>query len=523
MKFCFDDFILDRERFVLRRAGETVHTEPQVLELLVFLIENHGRLVSRSELLESIWHGRVVSDSALSSRIKIARQALGDDGKSQKYIQTIHKKGFTFSSDVTVHKTTGSNRRSVSESSHADAITSSGSSDRKPTIAVIPFHNLSPGLERQYISDGITEDIITALSKVSKLITVVYPASSGEDETIQDKLSIAARVNIDYLLEGSVRSEAGELRITCRLIQVATAQHRWAQRYDRKNSDIFELQDNITKEVVSALQVELTEGEQARLGSRGTDNSVAWQLTYEALVLVLAHRQDTVRRGIELLEEAVRFDEDYILAWNTLATGYWKELIEGWSQSRERSLSRAIKCSDKALKLDPEDSRSLASRSLIEITRRNFDKAIELAEQALEYANSDANTIALASITLRACCKPQMSIRYTQKAMRLCPIYPAWYPYGIAICYWMLGQFDEAFENIQEAVRIDPGLSLNYFVLVLLYMETGQLLKAKECVEKIYQADPGFSASVFIRGLPFGDPAIEKRRSDLLKQAGLLD
>lgn len=164
--------------------------------------------------------------------------------------------------------------------------------------------------------------------------------------------------------------------------------------------------------MVSALQVELTEGDQALLASRGTENIKAWQLTYEAVVLVLAHRQDSVRRGIELLEEAVRLDDSYTLAW---------------------------------------------------------------------------------------------------------------YPYGIAICYWMLGKLDDAFTSIEEAVRIDPGLSLNYFVLVLLYTETEQPQKAKECIEKIYRADPNFSASAFIESLPFGDPKVEKRRADLLRKAGMLD
>ena len=523
MQYQFDDFTLDTERFQLTLYGEAIRTEPQVMELLIFLIENRGRLVSRIELNDSVWNGRVVSDSALSSRIKIARKVLGDDGRKQRYIRTIHKKGFTFPSEIAVHETAGADCRPDIGSTASNQVSDSISADRKPTIAVIAFNNLGSDPEKQYISDGITEDIITALSKISKLVIMVYPSSSEEEETITDKLSIARSLGIDYLLEGSVRSEGENLRISSRLIEVACAQHRWAQRYDRKNSDIFELQDNITKEVVSALQVELTEGDQALLASRGTDNTKAWQLAYEALVLVLAHRQDTVRRGIELLEEAVKLDKKYVLAWNTLATGHWKEYMnQDWSRSRQQSLACAVECSDKALSLDPQNARSLASRSLITITQGKFDEAFDLANKALRFANSDANTIAIAGITLRACCKPEMSIKYTQKAMRLCPIYPAWYPYGIAICHWMLGQLDDAFKSIEEAIRIDPGLSLNYFVLVLLYTESGQPKKAKECVEKIYQADPGFSASVFIESLPYGDPVIEKRRTDLLRKAGLL-
>ena len=524
MQFEFDNFTLDTKRFQLLRSGEAVHTEPQVLELLIFMIENRGRLVSRVELNDSIWDGRVVSESALSSRIKIARQILGDDGRTQRYIRTIHKKGFTFTPEVEVRELDCANGSSDNGPEQPDEIPDQLAAKPKPSISVITFGNLDSDPKNQYIPEGISEDITTALSKISKLMVMTFPSSSQEDESIADKLDIARKLGIDYLLEGSVRSEGENLRISARLIEVATAKHRWAQRYDRQNSDIFELQDNITKEVVSALQVELTEGDQALLASRGTDNITAWQLTYEAQVLILTHHQDGVRRGIELLEEVTTLDPGYALAWNTLATGHWKEsLNEGWSQSRQQSLALAIECSDRALSLDPRDARSLASRSLIAITQRKFDEALDLANEALRIANSDANTIALSGIALRYCCKPEMAIRYTQKAMRLCPIYPAWYPYGIAICEWMLGKLDDAFSRIEEAIGIDPGLSLNYLVLAMLYSETDQTRKAKECVEKIYAIDPNFSASTFIESMPFGDPMIDNRRAYLLRKAGMLD
>ena len=523
MQFEFDDFNLSTERYQLMRNDEVVRTEPQVMELLIFLIQNRGRMVSRSELNDSVWHGRVVSESALSSRIKIARQALGDNGRKQHYIRTIHKKGFTFNADIDVKEATDVDV-SVSHDSVAEAeVPDKLCADRKPSIAVISFDNLGAEPTKQYICDGISEDITTTLSKISKLMVMVYPASIQASETLAEKLEISRKLGIDYLLDGSVRSEGEELRISARLIDVSSAQHRWAQRYDRKNEDIFELQDDITKQVVSALQVELTDGDQALLASRGTEHLQAWQLVIEALALILTHRQDSVRRGIELLEEAVKLDDQYLLAWNTLATGHFKEAMnEGWSPSREQSLVLAVDCSDRALSLDPQDARSLSARSLIAISQHNFNEAFKLAEKALSLANSDANTIAISAITLRYCCKPEMAIKYTQKAMRLCPIYPTWYPYGIAICQWMLGNLDQAFKSIEDATRIDPGLSINYFVLVMLYTETDQADKAKECVEKLYQADPGFSTAAFIDSVPFGDPVIEKRRADLLRQAGLL-
>ena len=524
MQYHFDDFKLNTDRFQLMRNDDVVRTEPQVMELLIFLIENRGRLVSRVELNDNVWHGRMVSESALSSRIKIARRALGDSGRLQRYIRTIHKKGFTFDSDVEVKEISDVDSTLESAMAPTNKIAETNSTERKPSIAVIAFSNLGSDPEKQFIADGITEEITTALSRVSKLMVIVYPSTSKEEESFAEKINIARKFDIDYLLDGSVRAEGENLRISSRLIEVESAHHRWAQRYDRKSSDIFELQDNITREVVSALEVELTEGDQALLASRGTENIKAWKLTSEAVVLVLAHRQHTVRKGIELLEEAVSLDNEYGLAWNTLATGHWKESMnENWSQSRDHSFELAIESSNNALAIDPENARSLATRSLMALTERDFDGALDMAVKALNYANSDANSIAIAGITLRYCCKPEMAIKYTQKAMRLCPIYPAWYPYGIALSQWMLGNLDDAFESIEEAIKIDPELSLNYLVLTMLYAETGQTELAADSVDKIFRADPSFSVTTFIDTIPLGDPAVEKRRIDLFRQSGLLD
>ncbi len=323
-------------------------------------------------------------------------------------------------------------------------------------------------------------------------------------------------MGVRYLLEGSVRNEGKRLRISSRLIDVNTGQHLWGNQYDREDQAILEMQDDITKQIVSALQVELTEGDQALLASAGTNNIQAWKLTFEGQALVLAHRQDSVRRGIQQLEEAVALDKNYILAWNSLATGHWKEAIsKGWSRSPAQSMENAIAASDKAMALDSVNASTLVARSLIFVSQRKFDEALRLAEKSLLYANSDANTIVIACITLRACCKPETAIKHTLKAMQLCPIYPAWYPYGIAVCYWMLECFDKAKAMAEEAVAIDPDLSLNFLILAMIYQETGKKQQALEAFERLRLLDPHFSTSAYFDGVPFSDEAIELRRRNI--------
>lgn len=522
MQYSFDTFLLDTERFEISQQGSVIHVEPQVIELLLYLIENPGRLVSKEELNQSVWGGRVVSDAALSSRIKLARQVLGDDGRRQQYIRTIHRKGFSFEANVEDCASKAGNHTISNIDSSYNGRYRKHNSGSGLSIIIMAFTSLSATPDHQYIADGITEDIVTTLSKISKLVVLTHPAILNPESIDKNSLDIARDLDVSYVLEGSVRSDGQRLRISVRLIETKSGRHIWADSYDREFRDIFELQDNVTKEVVSALQVRLTEGDEALLASRGTDNVEAWKLTFEAQASVLAHRQDSVRRGLEQLQRAVDMDKNYVLAWSTLGTAHWKESVSrGWSNSRAQSLELAVWASDQALTLEPDNASTLAARSLIFVSKGDFEEALSLAKKALHYANSEANTIAIASITLRACCEPEMAIQHTRQAIRLCPVYPAWYPYGIGICYWMLGRFDEAMASVKEAISIDPKLSLSYFILAMIYTEIGETQLTQEAVEKVRSIDPHFSTQAYVEGLPFKDEDLQARRARLLKKAGM--
>ena len=525
MLYSFDQFVLDTRRFELSENGNAIHAEPQVIELLTFFVRNSDRLITRDELIESVWKGRVVSDSAISGRIKVARKILGDNGREQKYIRTIHKKGFSFVAHPQAQDTASVNPE-VGEDPISDLHLDTGINRRgqnpKPSLGVLKFTNLSEDIERDFFADGLTEDLITTLSKISKLIVVAHPEPLQTGNNAVNAARAGVELDVRYILYGSVRNDGKRLRISVHLVETISGQYLWTQRYDCLNREIFDLQDEVTKAVVSALQVELTEGDQALLLSRGTENIEAWQLTFEGQAAVLEHHQDRVRRGLQQLERAVSLDKNYALAWSALGVAHWKEsLNEGWSDSRKTSLQLSVEASDRALALEPKNAAILAMRSLILVSQRNFDKALELAKQALYYANSEANTIALAGITLRACCQPELSIMHTRKAMELSPIYPAWYPYGISICYWMLGELDLAIELGLEALEIDPGLSVTYFALAMIYAESGQIQKAQDAVKSLLLIDPNFSSRALMQGMPFSDPTIAARRESALKKAGM--
>ncbi len=266
----------------------------------MFPIENRGRLITKKELNQNIWGGRIVSDSALSSRIKIARHALGDNGRKQKFIRTIHKRGFSFIGEVEdkACNKSGSIRadqegiNGKSTSSVFDGMPSSATDETRPAIAVLPFSSSGGDPEQDYLATGITEDIVTTLSKISKLIVVTYSTISPQNPV--DIKQVGRELEVGYILEGSVRSDGNRLRMSAHLIDVGNCHHIWAERYERKNMDLFNLQDEVSKEVVSALQVELTEGDPALFASRGTANIEAWKLTFEGEASVLEHRKDSV-------------------------------------------------------------------------------------------------------------------------------------------------------------------------------------------------------------------------------------
>ena len=525
MRFHFDQFALDTERFELSANGMPIRAEPQVIELLIFLVQNQGRLVTRDELIRTIWKGRIVSDSAISGRIKMARKALGDNGRQQKYIRTIHKKGFCFTAKGEIEDITGSSSDADGRDDwHPRELAPPGARRRtaKPSIGILKFTSPGGAPEQRVFADGITEDLITTLSKISRLTVVAHPDIPGAEMNVVNARQAGEQLNVHNVLFGSVRSDGDRLRISVHLVDTQSGHYVWTQRYEGSNRKLFELQDEITKEAVSALQVELTEGEQALLLSRGTADIEAWQLTFQGQAAVLEHHQDSVRRGMRQLERAIELDENYALAWSSLAVAHWKESVNiGWSESREVSLRLATEASDRAMALEPDNAGILAMRSLILISRREFDAALELAHRALHLAGSESSTIALAAITLRYCCKPQQAIAYTRKAMQLCPVYPSWYPYGIAICYWMMNDLEAAAEYLEEALEIDPKMSLSYVVQVMIHAETGDLQKARAAVAAILEIDPKFSSQAFMQGLPFSDPQVEARRKRALTKAGM--
>jgi len=391
----------------------------------------------------------------------------------------------------------------------------------KPSIAVLPFTNMSDDQEQEYLSDGISEDIITELSKISKLFVVARNSTFTYKGRAVDIKQVSREQGVRYVLEGSVRRSGDQLRITAQLIDATTGDHVWAQRYDRIVQDVFALQDEITREVTSALQVELTDGEQARLWASGTQNFEAWEIVIQIPELIYSHRKEHILMGRRLAEQALLLDKNYGAAWAMLGLSHWEEAFNGWSENPEASLNLAIDAAAVSQSIDDSNPDTYALLTWIHLSLRKYDQAFDLAQQAMVLGPNNSFVVGVASDVAMFCNRPHDMIVLLNKAMRLCPIYPAWYPSSMAWAYLLMDRREDAIASARTSIDIDPDYPFNYMVLAIAFAELEREQEAHTAVENLLRIDPKYSLRTFSECQPFRDAEVLDRHIEGLRKAGL--
>jgi adenylate cyclase len=355
--YLFEEFRLDTDRRELCRGASPMSVEPKVFDLLEYLIRNRDRVVSKDDLIAAIWNGRIVSESALTTCINAARTAIGDTGEAQRLIKTLPRKGIRFVGSV------GEKEEKPPVMPPAPAasslLRSSPAIPGKPTIAVLPFTNMSGDPEQEYFSDGITEDIITDLSKVSTLNVLSRNTTFTFKGKAVEISQIAERLKVSHVIEGSVRKAGGRVRISAQLIDASTDTHVWGERYDRDLNDIFALQDEIAQTIVAALKIKLLPEDKEAIESRSTKDLNAYQL-YLLARFYKEHYHDTrpLKIARNFCRRAVEIDPDYARAWALAAICEAALFMLGASE--EAGLSAA----EKALSLDPTLAEAYAAKGL---------------------------------------------------------------------------------------------------------------------------------------------------------------
>jgi adenylate cyclase len=396
----------------------------------------------------------------------------------------------------------------------------------KPSIAVLPFDNMTGDPEQEYISDGITENIITALSKISEMFviarnsTFIYKAKPVKIKQVSEELGVR------YVLEGSVQKEDDRIRITAQLIDATTGHHLWSERYDRDLKSLFALLDEITKEIVTALDVKLTHGEQARIWHRGTDNFEAWEYAVRGVSLYWRFTKGNIAKARELFKKAVDLDPMYTWAWTMLA---WTHLVDarmGFSQSPVESFKRGDELAQKALALNDSDPDVNAQLGRIYLSKRQYDKAIATGKKAITLGPSNAYAHFLLGQTMFFAGKGEEAIPLFQKAMRLHGPYGSAYPLlFLGISYHMLGRNEEALPVFKKLLDRSRKGELPEFIvhmnLAAVNIGLGREEEAHKHASEVLRLNPKFSLKWIRKVDYFKDPAHLEQRLEPLRKAGL--
>ena len=524
MTLSFGEYEIDFERRELRRAKTPVHVEPQVFDLLVYLVQNRDRVVSKEDLIASVWGGRIVSDSTLTSRINAARNAVGDSGKDMKLIRTIARKGLRFVGTVRVQP--NGDEPAQATAPPPDQIREQTRPalplPDRPAIAVLPFTNMTGDPAQEYFSDGISEDIITALSKLRWFFVIARNSSFIYKEKAVHMKQIAEELGVGYVVEGSVRRGGERVRITAQLNDVATGSHLWAERYDRDLADVFAVQDEITEAIVAAIEPQLYAAENFRAKRKPPDSMDAWDLVMRAL----SHywrvtRQDNVVAQA-LLEKATAIDPNYGQALGVLATTHTFSAHMGWADMAKVA-PIAERAALAAILADGEDPWAHHALGCVYLFSRRFDDSLAEFEMALRLNPNFSLAQGYYGLALSYCGRWEEADVAARRALRLSPRDPfsAVY-YGIAAYAQFSGRnYDEAIRLSREGIRQRNDFVGAHRVLTAAAGMAGQANIARVALRELRRAQPNISLDWIASQMPIKVEADREHYLEGFRRAGL--
>jgi adenylate cyclase len=391
----------------------------------------------------------------------------------------------------------------------------------KPSIAVLPFVNMSEDPKQEFFSDGITEDIITALSKTPRLFVIARNSTfiyKGKPKKVQE---VAEELGVRYVLEGSVRKSENKVRITAQLIDALKGTHLWAEKYDRNLKDIFAIQDDITRQIIAALQVKLTEGEQARIWSRGTQNMKAYEKALESLEHFRRFNPDDFILCRKKAEEALALDPNYPFAVALLAWSHLAEVWNGWSKSPGDSMKKAVELGQKTLALDENYEGAHSLLGSIYLVQRQWDKAIEAGQRAVDLSPSGADANGIFGITLRYVGRSKEAILLFNKAIRLNPSAPNWLYHNLGAAQISVGNYQKAVTSLKRVIEKNPKHIPARFYLIVAYSLSNQDEEAKIQVGEYLKLRPSANIGNERKRLPFKNETDLKLIVNALRKAGL--
>ena len=467
-------------------------------EVLRYLVEHPCRVISKQELLDAVWPDVTVGDDSLTQCVTEIRRVLGP--VSRDILKTVPRRGYT----LNVEAPASDEGTPRPETPDALPLPS------RPSIAVLPFNNFGGLPQEDYFSDGISEDIITELSRFSELFVIARNSSFQYNGKSADIRQIGRELGVRYVLEGSVRRDASRVRITAQLIDAETRMHLWAERYDRSFEDALAVQDEVARQIVSVLAIQVKKAESQRVIAKPPQTWQAYDYYLRAIDHVTAYHssydKETLFRGRRLLQQALAIDPTYARAHATLSSCYISQWIHRWDDDCPwtEALDRSYQAARESVRLASELPEGHVALGQVLIFLRQYEGAIAAVERAI-ILNPNLTSFRFAYTYILAG-EAARAAQLLQAHMRLDPFYEPNAPMALGFAFYMLQRYEEAVVLLQQAVSRAPEMAHGLYVLAMTYAKLGELDKAKPVVEKALRIEPWYKISQSLTARYFKRP-----------------
>lgn len=485
MRYLFEGYALDTDRRELHRGSEAVSIAPQEFDLLDYLIRNRDRVVSKDDIIQTIWKGRAISDTALTTRLNAVRTAIGDSGEAQRLIKTLPRRGFRF---------IGQLREGTESAGDGAALQQTLALPDKPSIAILPFANLSSDPEQDYFADGVVDDIITALSRFKSVFVIARNSSFTYKGKAVDLKQVGRELGVRYVLEGSVRKAADRVRITCQLIDATAGIHLWADRYEGGLGDIFALQDEITVNVIAAIAPKLLQAE-IDLAARRPNDLSAHDHYLRAHPHYYTMTRDGVAEAVRLLNRALEIDPRYSAAASLAILCHTLNLLQGWSADPAFDAKEATRLSQLVLSIDENDPETLACVGWAKtFISHDTISAAEMVDRAVALNPNSAIAWSYRAFVYIYAGISDEALRSYEQTLRLSPLDPMRYFViaMIGLAYLGLGRFDEAVIEARKSIGQHPDFMPAHCCLASALAHLGKKAEAAGILEQVRRLRPDF-------------------------------
>ena len=528
MIFRFADFEIDIARHELRRGEDLVSIEPQVFDLLVHLLRNRNRIVNKSELVDAVWMGRIVSEATLSSRISAARQAIGDNGADQELIRTYYKRGFRFVGSVDDTQLSQGlptvdapqNPVSICGTVTAPAVTLSD----RPSIAVLPFQNMTGDPGQDCLADGLTEDIITGISRQQWFSVVARNTSFSFRGEATDVRKVARELGVRYVLEGSLRTAGGRVRVSAQLIDATKCVHVWADRHDSAFISGFDHQDEITSRVIDSVKSHIILAEAARLRREPLQNSEPCDLVMQALPHIWRMSASEQRAAQELLQQALTLDDTYAHAHALLGWTYVNLFNLDSRAPIGEITARAFDAADRALTLDDQDHWGHLVLGLSHARRRRTEMAVRHLTKSIELNANFALGYAALGYAFACGGKPECGLESLEHARLISPLDPFLAVYAPVVRYmalFALGGYEETVNVCRPMAARHPNHAGARRLMTVSLGLLGRIDEAQESLTHTLVLQPDLSSDHVANDTVYANPSDRSRFLMGLRRAGL--